>query len=317
MTTVHHLMVGGVVVQQFAVVAAVAWWVTATTYPLRVSLPVYGAEQEQGQLYPSQGHNTSGIHEPSQSAAAGLPQVPLPGAATQMPLIKQPSSASQPPELPLPSEQQVAETQDGPCQVPEAALKRSQSSRLSLKQRILGRAWSGLQPAASAEAALPQAEPQAGPGSEGGADVGDSHQPGEPPASPQLAPANQQQGNLGSCADSGTAGPVQERKPGQLQHAHSTSGLPSLEHQDAWLPNAAAEEPGSGSLPQAGLMSALQQRLEQAVSGSATSSQLLFAAASSVEDDGEQLVDSADSFLQPSTSRGHQSGALLVGLWSL
>ena len=234
-----------------------------------------------------------------------------------MPLIKQPSSASQPPELPLPSEQQVAETQDGPCQVPEAALKRSQSSRLSLKQRILGRAWSGLQPAASAEAALPQAEPQAGPGSEGGADVGDSHQPGEPPASPQLAPASQQQGNLGSCADSGTAGPVQERKPGQLQHAHSTSGLPSLEHQDAWLPNAAAEEPGSGSLPQAGLMSALQQRLEQAVSGSATSSQLLFAAASSVEDDEEQLVDSADSFLQPSTSRGHQSGALLVGLWSL
>ena len=231
-----------------------------------------------------------------------------------MPGIKQPPSASQPSELPLPCKQQVAETQDEPCQPPEVAPKRSQSSRLSLKQRILGRARSGLQPAASAEAALPHAEPQAAPGSEGGAEVGEGEQPEEPHASLQLAPADQQQGSPGSCANSGTAESIQERESGHLQHAHSTSGSPPLGHQSAWLPNPVAEEPGCASLPPAGPMDALQQRLEQAISGSATSSQLLFAAASCVEEDGEQLVDSADSFLQPGTSRMHQPGAFSVGL---
>ena len=241
-----------------------------------------------------------------------------------MPCIKQSSSARQPSQLPLSSKQQVAQTQDEPCHPPEAAPKRSQSSRLSLKQRILGRAWSGLQPAASAEAALPQAEPQAAPGSECGAEVGVSEQPEEPHVSPQLAPADQQQGDLGSSASSGTAEPIQERKAGHLQHAlqdigqlhhaHSTSGVPSLGHQSAWLPNPVAEEPECASLPEAGLMDALQLRLERAISGSATSSQLLFAAASTVEDDGEQLADSADSFLRPSTSRVHQPGPFLVGL---
>ena len=231
-----------------------------------------------------------------------------------MPGIKQPVCASQPSDLPLPCKQQAAEIQDEPCQPPEAAPKRSQSSRLSLKQRILGRAWSGLQPAASAEAALPQAEPQAGPGPERGADIGEGEQPEEPHVSPQLAPANLQQGSLGSCANSGTAEPMQERESGHLQHAHSTSGSPPLGHQSAWLPHPVAEEPGCASLPAAGPMDALQQRLEQAISGSATSSQLLLAAASCVEEDGEQLVDSADSFLQPATSRRHQPGAFSVGL---
>ena len=303
-------------VQQLVVVAAIAWWVTGTPCPQGINLHALGTEQEQGQLGLSLGHNTSGIDEPTQPAAAGSPQVAMPGAATQMPCIKQPSSAGQPSELPLLSKQQVAETQDDPCQPPEAAPKRSQSSRLSLKQRILGRARSGLQPAASAEAALPQAEPQAAPGYKGSAEVGDSEQPEEPHVSPQLAPADQQQGDQGSCTHSGTAGPIQERVPGHLQHAHSTSGVPSLGHQ-SWLPNPVAEEPERASLPEVGLMDALQHRLEQAISGSATSSQLLFAAASSVEDDGEQLAESADSFLQPSTSRMHQPGAFSVGLCSL
>ena len=284
------------------------------TCPQRISLHAPGTEQEQGQLGPSQAHNISGVDAPSQPVAAGSPQMALPGAASQMSCTKQPSSASQPPELPLPSEQQVAEALDEPCQPPDAAPKRSQSSRLSLKQRILGRARSGLQPAASAEAALPQAEPQAAPGCEGSAEVGGGEQPEEPHFYPQLAPADQQQGSLGSCANPGTAGPIQEREPGHLQHAHSTSGSLSLGHQSAWLPNPVAEEPECASLPQAGPMEALQQRLEQAISGSATSSQLLFAAASSVEEDGEQLEDSADSFLQPGTSRVHQPGAFSVGL---